>query len=443
MQSVRRVRGGMLDEALKRVAVVGAGGKMGRGISALLLQEIAALEASQKGSVGSGEYILTLIDSDEKSFISLKQYLHEQILKYAEKNIVQLRTQYANDPHLVSNEEIIQSFVDGSLSLFSIESELESVKDANLIFEAIIEDPQAKIDTLSRLQKNNPNAIFLTNTSSIPISYLAEKAGLNQKIIGYHFYNPPVVQQLLEVVIPEKTPESIIQMSKDLAKRLKKQIVYSKDVAGFIGNGHFIRELSYAGKLAKELGAVHTYAEAVYLINRVTQEYLLRPMGIFQLADYVGLDVCASIMKIMNEHDDLIEWMIGSGSKGGQDAHGHQKPGFFQYKGNVPSAVYSLETKAYLPLEEKKMDSLLGFKPANSWKKLQNDPEKDKKIAQHFEILLSSPDLGAEIARNFLHHSKEVAYRLVKEGVAEKIEDVNAVLQNGFYHMYGADYGSI
>src|SRR5262245_14667705 len=146
-----------LDEALKRVAVLGAAGKMGRGISALLLQEMALLQQGSR---------LLLIDTNEEAFLGLKEYLHEQVLKFAEKNIVRIRGLYANKADLVSNEEIIQDFVEKALNLVFIESDLEAARGAHLIFEAVVEEVDAKAKLLARLK--GPETLFLTNTSSIP-----------------------------------------------------------------------------------------------------------------------------------------------------------------------------------------------------------------------------------------------------------------------------------
>jgi len=122
------------------------------------------------------------------------------------------------------------------------------------------------------------------------------------------------------------------------AKRLRKIIVPSNDIAGFIGNGHFMRDALYgmqeAERMASDFGG---YVNSVYAINKVTQDMLIRPMGIFQLIDYVGVEVCSYIMSVMNPkldnedlHSTLLDTMISQGITGGQYSSGAQKDGFLK-----------------------------------------------------------------------------------------------------------------
>src|SRR5690606_35263663 len=134
----------MLDEALKHVAVLGAGGKMGSGISLLLVQEMAFQEARTRGAVGTGEYTLVLIDAQEKALLPLKKYLRTQLLRFAEKSINTLRVFFSGSPHLISNEEIIRTFVEGALDSVRLETNVLEAKDCRLIFEAIVEDCTVK-----------------------------------------------------------------------------------------------------------------------------------------------------------------------------------------------------------------------------------------------------------------------------------------------------------
>lgn len=437
----------MLDDALKRVAVLGAAGKMGSGISLLLLQEMACCEAKQIGKVGSGIYSLTLIDSNEAGLFSLRKYLRSQMTKYAEKNINALRKYYVNNSSLVSNEEIIRAFIDGAMDCVRVDSDLVNAKNATLIFEAIIEDVDVKIDTLSALKKiSNGTQYYFTNTSSIPISLLNEKCYLQNRIIGYHFYNPPAVQRVLEVVVPKGMDSQLLSIATELAKRLQKIIVQSHDVAGFIGNGFLIPEIIFACRQARNLAKIHSLplAHAIYLINQVTHDYLLRPMGIFQLIDYVGIDVCQNIAKIMQAylpdpalHDSLIDDMISAGIKGGQHSDGTQKNGFFQYQNHAITGLYDLARKEYIP-SFSNVEGLLGELPKQvSWKNLQKDPERKNKILAHFENLLQSDTLGASLAKDYLLHSRQICRNLVETKVADRLEDVDTVLKNGFFHLYG------
>lgn len=450
-----------LDEALKNVSVVGAAGKMGSGISLLMLQEMARSEAQLTGNIGSGNYRLNLIDSNAEGLFALRKYLLGQLTKYAEKNIIALRSYFMANSRLISNEEIIKAFVEGAFNIARFESELKHAKDSLLVFEAIVEDIPTKVQTLSSIRALTPQKIYyFSNTSSIPIKELNRQASLHNCIIGFHFYNPPAIQKLLEVIAPEQIDPNLKLLALELAQRLQKKIVFSKDIAGFIGNGHFIREIKFACNTFRQLLKSYpdmTSSEAIYLINHITQVYLLRPMGIFQLIDYVGIDVCQKIAAIMTTYlpgndfqDDLIDQMLRLEVRGGQNSDGSQKNGFFQYERLNLKGIYGLKEKKYFllsdPLWQVTAQKFLKTSPQIqiSWKDQQNAPLqnaslKEQQIKEHFAAILKDNSFASQLAESFLLNSREIALNLVTEGIAEKIEDVNTALENGFFHLYGAN----
>ena len=123
------------------------------------------------------------------------------------------------------------------------------------------ENLDLKVKLLSRIiSHNSRDAWFFTNTSSIPISELNAKANLNGRLIGFHFYNPPAVQKLVELISAESTLPDLADFARQFAKKLRKTVVPSHDVAGFIGNGHFMRDALYAvaevERLAEDFGLV-------------------------------------------------------------------------------------------------------------------------------------------------------------------------------------------
>lgn len=435
----------MKTHTFEEVAVIGAAGKMGRGIAQLLLQDMASQVAQKK------EYRLILIDMSEAALVTLRHYLRSQLKRYAEKKINKIREYFASSPNLVSNEEIIQAYVENAMDRLLMGTELTLAKNAQIVFEAIFENIEAKTNALTTLRKNaKQKQYYFTNTSSIPISLLDESSQLEHRIIGFHFYNPPQVQKLVEIIIPDKIDPILPEIAEQLAKRLEKVVVYAHDTAGFIGNGHFIREMLFACKQARELSQELkiSITKAIYLINEITQEYLIRPMGIFQLVDYVGIDVCKQIAQVMNTHlpdpslhDSLIDQMATQGHTGGQNVDGTQKQGFFQYKGLTPTGIFSPEHKKYVPTQgwNEEARHLLGPLPNGhvSWKHLQNDPQRDEKLQEYFKNLFASDELGAQYAQRFLQESQKIALDLVKTKVVDKIEDVDQVLQNGFFHLYG------
>ena len=317
-----------------------------------------------------------------------------------------------------------------------------------MIFEAIKEDPELKVKIFKTLRENNPkDPWFFTNTSSIPITELDEKAGLNGKIIGFHFYNPPAVQKLVEVIKSKHTSPEVEEFALQYAKSLRKVVVPANDRAGFIGNGHFMRDILHATQEVEKLKSQLSFTEAVYAVNKISQDYLIRPMGIFQLIDYVGIDVCSYIMSVMNPylegetlHSPILENVLALGVKGGQFADGSQKDGFLKYEKGKPVAVFDPETKTYKPVSafDKKVEETLGPPPAfQPWKSVIGNPSKEELLRGYFRELKSAGSKGAELARNYAARSKEIGKHLVKTGVASSETDVNTVLLTGFYHAYG------
>ncbi|OFZ82349.1 MAG: hypothetical protein A2583_15550 [Bdellovibrionales bacterium RIFOXYD1_FULL_53_11] len=443
----------VLNEALKNVTVLGAAGKMGSGISLLLLQEMARLELEQTGRLGSGGFVLNLVDTNETALGELRRYLRKQLVKYAEKNIVMLRIYTKDNPALVDNSDVIESFVNDSQDLLRTNTDPLSAKSSKLVFEAIIEDLDVKLGVYNNLNRVcPPDTMYFTNTSSIPISEIDSKAGLGGRIIGYHFYNPPAVQKLVELISSAGTTTDIKNISMELGKRLKKTIVPSNDKAGFIGNGHFLRDVLYSFDLVSELQKRFAPHEAVYCVNKITQDFMVRPMGIFQLHDYVGVDVCRHILAIMKTYlgnpgfeNETINAMYKNKIIGGQFADGSQKDGFLKYEKNKPVGVYSLQENRYILFSEgdwtRKCDDHLGALPKSytPWKALLGDKKKADKLGIYFKELFSSDAAGCVHARKYLECSRSIARELVKDGVANRIEDVNQVLENGFFHVYGPE----
>lgn len=434
-------------ERLQNVAVLGAAGKMGSGILLLTAQEMADLSLLPENK--DKTFVLYAIDISAKALSELMIYIKTQVIKAAEKKTVQLRKVYADRADLVENYEIIDQYVFDVMNIIRPVTRLEAAYDCSLIFEAIKEDPKLKVQVFSQIEKNNPlKPWYFTNTSSIPISQLDEEAGLGGRILGVHFYNPPAVQKLVEVIRGKNTLDEVNNFAYEYIKKLKKISVPSNDFAGFIGNGHFMRDALFGINEAKNLTKEMSWVEAVYCINKVSQDYLIRPMGIFQLIDYVGIDVCSYIMSVMNPHlpdedlhSDILDQMIEQGILGGQYASGAQKDGFLKYEKSGPVAVYDMDKKAYIPFSEfqSKCDNWLGKMPENwaPWKSLNFNKKKESLLSAYFSELKSMETNGARLARAYHLNSKAIGEKLFNDKVANSIEDVNTVLMTGFYHAYG------
>ena len=437
----------ILDERLENVAVLGAAGKMGSGIVLLLAQEMAKLKIQNPDKA----YHLYALDVSETALDGLISYIRVQATKAAEKGCVALRELYRGREDLVENYDIIDQFTNDTMAVIRPSLELTTLRNARMVFEAIVEDADMKIKVIKQLDSIcSGDTIYFTNTSSIPIHILDEGVGLGGRIIGYHFYNPPAVQKLAELIPAVSTRKDIVDISHEIAARLRKKIIPSNDVAGFIGNGHFMRDILHANTEVERLSDTLTTVEAIYAMNKVSQEFLIRPMGIFQLIDYVGIEVCQLIMKVMSKNiaglnleSDLINRMVEKKILGGQYADGTQKDGFLKYEKNRPVGVYDLEKGEYVMLDPdgwtQEVDAKLGTLPDGwtPWRKLLMDPDKDDKLKNCFNNLKSMNTLGAELAKAYFRRSKAIGESLVKDGVAHHTDDVNGVLTNGFYHLYG------
>ena len=436
------------NERLQNVSVLGAAGKMGSGILLLTAAEMAdlSLKPENKGKT----FCLNAIDVSPAALSGLMKYLRAQVQKLAEKKTVLLRKLYAERADLIENEEIINEYVFDVMNIVRPTMTIESAYESNLVFEAIIENQDLKNKLLSQINENNPNKpLFFTNTSSVPIHLLDEGANLDGRILGFHFYNPPAVQRLVELIPTKKNSEEMIEFAKAYAKNLRKIIVPSNDKAGFIGNGHFMRDSLHGISEVEKLSEGMPFVEALYMINKVSQDFLIRPMGIFQLIDYVGVDVVSFIMQVMNPHlpdenlhSDLLDKLMNMGVKGGQNSDGSQKDGFLKYERGRPVAVFNPDTKEYVDISglQTKCDEKLGVLPGTwkSWKVINfSRGKKDAMLEAFFNELSNMDTFGAQLAKKYNARSNEIGKYLVSSGVANNTEDVNTVMLTGFFHAYG------
>lgn len=435
------------EERLQHVSVLGAAGKMGSGI--LLLTAVEMADLSMKPGNKGKTFVLNAIDVSDEALAGVMRYLKAQILKVAEKKVNALRAIYADRRDLVDNDEIIAQYIFDVMNVVRPTTRMEAAYDSNMVFEAIKEDSALKIKIFSDINKNSSKQPwFFTNTSSIPITVLDEGAGLGGRIIGFHFYNPPAVQKLVEIIRSKHTLDEVNEFALAYAKNLRKVVVPAHDIAGFIGNGHFMRDILHAvDEVHNLINKGFSITEAIYAVNKVSQEYLVRPMGIFQLIDYVGVDVCSFIMFVMNPftkdeeiHSKLLDKLLGLGIRGGQFSDGSQKDGVLKYEKGKIVAVYDPLKTEYVAVSQiqPRVDELLGAMPAApAWKAVVGNKAKDDILKPYFAQLKSASSLGAQLARDYAGKSKEIGQRLVSSGVAFNDADVNTVLLTGFFHAYG------
>ncbi|MEI6060509.1 MAG: 3-hydroxyacyl-CoA dehydrogenase family protein [Bacteroidota bacterium] len=432
---------------IQKVSVLGAAGKMGSGILLLTAIEMAdqMLKPENKGKT----FVLNAIDTSDEGLSGLLKYLRSQVTKAAEKKAVLLRRLYADNPMLIENSEIIEAYVQDVMSVVRTTTRIEAAYDSTLVFEAVSENQALKEKLFRMINENNiSKPWFFTNTSSVPIGGLNKNANLEGRILGFHFYNPPAVQKLVELITIAENPAGMVEFALKYAANLRKTVVPSNDIAGFIGNGHFMRDALFGINEAERLSDEMPLYEAVYCMDRVTRDYLSRPMGIFQLVDYVGLDVVQFILRVMQPHmpgeklhSSLLDELVLSGVKGGQFSDGSQKDGFLKYERGRPVAVIDKITGLYIDINTFRdtADAYLGEIPAEvlPWKNLVKVADKDIILEPAFKALQVSATKGSALAVAYALNSREIALKLVSDGVAQHEKDVNTVLLTGFFHAYG------
>ena len=435
------------ENQFKKVAVLGAAGKMGSGILLLTAIEMAKIKFQQDDP--DIDFILYAMDVSEEGLNGVMKYIEKQVRKRGERNIEKVKGYYTGDDLKMSDEELVEKYVSDVTKLIKPVTYLGSLRDVDTVFEAVSENIGLKVKLLAEIENYNPGRVwYLTNTSSIPIGELDEAAGLYGRIIGFHFYNPPAVQKLVEVIESEETVSGLKDFAQQLIEHMGKIMVPANDIAGFIGNGHFIRDSLFGIKQVEKLTEEISFPLAVYMVNNITSRFLVRPMGIFQLIDYVGIDVVSLIMNVMNDRikeeaisSPMLDKLIKLGTKGGQNPDGSQKNGFFRYEGGKITGVYDHESRSYIPvagLKEKAYEKF-GLTPSYmpKWKEIIKDPEKDKKLEDYFVELSKTDSPGAVLAMEYGRNSKEIAEKLVSDKVALSDKDVNTILKRGFFHAYG------
>lgn len=437
------------EERLQNVAVLGSAGKMGSGILLLTAVEMAdlSLQAENKGK----SFVLNAIDVSPEGLSGLMSYLREQVRKVAEKKTVWLRKVYADRDDLVENYDVIDEYIFDVMNVVRPSTSMEAAYNSSLVFEAIIENKDLKVKLFSQIKANSTtDPWFFTNTSSVPINILENEAGLDGKILGFHFYNPPAVQRLVELITTEKTHPEVKEFALQYAKKLRKIIVPSNDHAGFIGNGHFMRDAIHGMNEAEALAAEKNIPlyKAIYIVNKVTQDYLVRPMGIFQLIDYVGVDVVSFIMSVMNPHHPdeevshhLLNKMLEQGVKGGQYSSGAQKDGFLKYKGGRVTSIWDTHKQEYVDIDkfQEECDEMMGAIPDSSvaWKSTLRMKNKEEVLGAFFNDLKALDTLAAKLAVKYGKRSKAIGEQLHHSEVANNTDDVNTVMLTGFFHAYG------
>jgi 3-hydroxybutyryl-CoA dehydrogenase len=245
-----------------------------------------------------------------------------------------LATINGNMSRQVHRGKITENDRDKALSLISHASSLEAFGEADLVIEAATEDEDIKRKILIALcPQLKPHTIVGSNTSSISITRLAAVTDRPEQFIGLHFMNPVPVMDLVEMIRGIATDESTFNASRRFVETLGKTVTVAEDFPAFIVNRillPMINEAVYT--LYEGVGSV----EAIDLAMRLGARH---PMGPLQLADFIGLDTCLSVMQVLYEGladtkyrpCPLLVKYVEAGWLGRKTQRG-----FYDYRGEVP-----------------------------------------------------------------------------------------------------------
>ena len=174
-------------------------------------------------------------------------------------------------------------------------TEIEMMKKADFVIEAVTENEDAKIAIFQRLDKVcDPDVIFASNTSSISITRMGARTTRADKVIGMHFMNPVPAMKLVEIIRGLATSDETYRATQTLAERVGKSTMTAQDFPGFIVNRVLLPMINEA---------IYTLYEGVGGVTDIDTAMKLgtnQPMGPLELADLIGLDTCLAIMEVMH-----------------------------------------------------------------------------------------------------------------------------------------------
>jgi 3-hydroxybutyryl-CoA dehydrogenase len=170
----------------------------------------------------------------------------------------------------------------------------EGVEFAGLVVEAATENIDLKLRIFKQLDNDCPeDTILATNTSSISITQIASNTSRPEMVIGMHFMNPVPIMKLVEIVRGYNTSDEVTKTIMDLAKKLGKDPVEVNDYPGFVANRILMPMIN------ESIETLYNGVAGVQEIDTVMKLGMAHPMGPLQLADFIGLDVCLSILNVM------------------------------------------------------------------------------------------------------------------------------------------------
>jgi 3-hydroxybutyryl-CoA dehydrogenase len=202
---------------------------------------------------------------------------------------------------MLKKEKITEQEKQAILSRITFTTDIpKAVKDADLIIEAIPEILELKKEMFKKLDTlSKPEAILGTNTSQNSITEIASVVANPSRVVGTHFFNPPVMMRLVEVVKGLETADSVVEQIRAFATKLGKEIVVCKDSQGFISTRVLVALRLECYRILEE--GIATKED----IDKTLKLALGHPMGQFELADFSGLDIevpiCEGLAKVYGE----------------------------------------------------------------------------------------------------------------------------------------------
>lgn len=281
---------------MKNIAVIGSG-TMGNGIAHVFAQY---------------GYSVSLIDISEESLKKALVVIDKNLERQVSKQLI--------------TPEVKRSSLENIKTFTATE---QGVKDADLVIEAATENADLKLKIFQDLDRFcKPEAILATNTSSISITRIASVTKRPDKVIGMHFMNPVPVMKLVEVIRGYNTSDTVTTTIMELSRKLEKVPVEVNDYPGFVANRILMPMINEA------IYSLHEGVAGVEEIDTVMKLGMAHPMGPLQLADFIGLDVCLFILKVLHEGFGnpkyapcpLLVNMVQAGHKGVKSGSG-----FYQY----------------------------------------------------------------------------------------------------------------
>jgi 3-hydroxybutyryl-CoA dehydrogenase len=208
-----------------------------------------------------------------------------------------LSTIEANLDRMLAKGSITQEIKTQTLANITTYTSLEAgVEYASLVVEAATEQEALKKSIFKDLDRFCPDdTILATNTSSISITAIAAVTNRPDRVIGMHFMNPVPLMKLVEIISGYSTSQETFQVVKEMSEKLGKTPVSVQDYPGFVANRILIPMINEA------IFTLHTGVAGVKEIDQIMKLGMAHPMGPLQLADFIGLDVCLSILNVMHQ----------------------------------------------------------------------------------------------------------------------------------------------